>query len=149
MKKYSFIVFYFIVLQASAQNSNVLKGSFSAAKETEIRLMGFLGTQDTVLAQTKTDTLGNFQLDYPKKYKGAATLQVKEMTNLIVLLNNENFEITWSNFKDFSALQFTNFSENKTQVEAMDLENSLKFKLSTLTSIQIMFVNTIKINTFV
>jgi hypothetical protein len=43
MKKYSFIVLYFIVLQASAQNSALLKGSFSAAKETEIRLMGFLG----------------------------------------------------------------------------------------------------------
>jgi hypothetical protein len=54
MKKYSFIVLYFIVLQASAQNSNLLKGSFSAAKETEIRLMGFIGTKDTLLAQTKT-----------------------------------------------------------------------------------------------
>jgi hypothetical protein len=50
MKKYSFIVLYFIVLQTAAQNSNVLKGSFSAAKETEIRLMGFIGTKDTLLA---------------------------------------------------------------------------------------------------
>jgi hypothetical protein len=50
MKKYSFIVLYFIILQASAQNSNLLKGSFSAAKETEIRLMAFLGTKDTLLA---------------------------------------------------------------------------------------------------
>ena len=99
MKKYSFILLYFIILQTSAQNSNLLKGSFSAAKETEIRLMGFIGTKDTLLAQTKTDALGNFQLNYPKKYKGAATLQVKEMTSLIVLLNNENFEITWSDFK--------------------------------------------------
>ena len=99
MKKYSFIVLYFIVLQAAAQNSNVLKGSFSAAKETEIRLMGYTGTKDILLAQTKTDDLGNFQLNYPKEYIGAATLQVKEMTNLIVLLHNEQFEITWSDFK--------------------------------------------------
>jgi hypothetical protein len=55
MKKNIFILLYFIVLQASAQNSNLLKGSFSAAKEKEIRLMGFLGTQDTLLAPTKTD----------------------------------------------------------------------------------------------
>ena len=62
MKKYSFIVLFFIVLQASAQNSYVLKGSFSTAKETEIRLMGFIGTQVTLLAQTKTDASGNFLL---------------------------------------------------------------------------------------
>ena len=41
MKKYSFVVLFFIVLQASAQNSYVLKGSFSTAKETEIRLNTF------------------------------------------------------------------------------------------------------------
>jgi hypothetical protein len=58
MKKYSFIVLYFIVLQASAQHSTVIKGSFSTAKETEIRLMGFIGTKNTLLAQTKTDALG-------------------------------------------------------------------------------------------
>jgi hypothetical protein len=99
MKSSVLIVLYSIVLQASAQNSNILKGSFSAAKETEIRLMGFIGTKDTLLAQTKTDASGNFQLNYPKEYIGAANLQVKEMTSLIVLLNNENFEITWSDFK--------------------------------------------------
>ena len=94
MKKYSFIVLYFIVLQACAQNGAVIKGNFSAAKETEIRLMGYTGTKDSLLAQTKTDALGNFLLYYPKKYTDAATLKVKDMTNLIVLLNNENFEIT-------------------------------------------------------
>ena len=41
MKKIIFIVLCFIVLQAAAQNSAVLKGSFSAAKETEIRLNTF------------------------------------------------------------------------------------------------------------
>jgi thiol-disulfide isomerase/thioredoxin len=133
MKNYSFIVLYFIVLQASAQNSNLLKGSFSAAKETEIRLMGYTGTKDTLLAQTKTDTLGNFQLDYPQKYKGAATLQVKEMTNLIVLLNNENFEIKWADFKDFTALQFTNTRENEAFQQAFTINMDAQKKLAGLT----------------
>ena len=133
MKKYSFIVLFFIVLQASAQNSAVLKGSFIAAKETEIRLMGFIGTQDTLLAQTKTDASGNFLLQYPKKYKGAATLQVKETTSLIVLLNNENFEISWSNFKDFSALQFTNSKENEAFQQAYTINMDAQKKLAGLT----------------
>jgi thiol-disulfide isomerase/thioredoxin len=133
MKRSIFIAFCFIVLKASAQNSAVLKGNFTAAKETEIRLMGFLGTQDTVLAQTKTDALGNFRLQYPNKYKGAATLQVKEMTNLIVLLNNESVEIAWSNFKDFSALQFTNSKENDAFQQAYAINMDAQKKLSGLT----------------
>jgi thiol-disulfide isomerase/thioredoxin len=133
MKKIIFIVIYFIVLQASAQNSAVIKGSFSAAKETEIRLMGFIGTKDTLLAQTKTDALGNFLLQYPKKYKGAASLQVKETTNLIVLLNNENVEISWSNFKDFSVLQFTNSQENQAFQQAYTINMDAQKKLAGLT----------------
>ena len=133
MKKIIFIVIYFIVLQASAQNSAVIKGSFSAAKETEIRLMGFIGTKDTLLAQTKTDALGNFLLQYPKKYKGAATLQVKEFTNLIVLLNNENFKITWADFKDFTALQFTNSTENEAFQQAYTINMDAQKKLAGLT----------------
>jgi hypothetical protein len=58
MKSSVLIVLYFIVLQTSAQNSNVLKGSFSVAKETEIRSMPYTGTKGTLLAQTKTDALG-------------------------------------------------------------------------------------------
>lgn len=133
MKKNSFILLCFIVLQASAQNINLLKGSFSAAKETEIRLMGYTGTKDTLLAQTKTDALGNFLLDYPKKYKGAATLQVKEMTNLIVLLNNENFEITWADFKDFTGVQFTNSKENEAFQQAYMINMDAQKKLAGLT----------------
>jgi thiol-disulfide isomerase/thioredoxin len=133
MKKTIFIVLYFIVLQASAQNSAVIKGSFSTAKEKEIRLMGFLGTKDTVLAQTKTDASGNFLLYYPKKYTGAATLQVKEMTSLVVLLNNENLEITWADFKDFNALQFTNSKENLAFREAYAINIDAQKKLAGLT----------------
>jgi len=133
MKKSIFIVLYFIVLQAAAQNSNVLKGSYSAAKETEIRLMGYTGTKDTLLAQTKTDALGNFLLNYPKEYIGAANLQVKEMTSLIVLLNNENFEITWADFKDFTALQFTNTRENEAFQQAFTINMDAQKKLAGLT----------------
>ena len=131
-EKKIFIILYFAVLQASAQNSSVLKGHFSFAKETEIRLMGFIGVKDTLLAQTKTDALGNFLLHYPKKHKGAATLQIKETTSLIVLLNNENFEITWADFKDFAALQFTNSKENEVFQQAFAINTDVQKKLAGL-----------------
>jgi thiol-disulfide isomerase/thioredoxin len=111
----------------------VLKGNFSAAKEKEIRLMGFIGTKDTLLAQTKTDASGNFQLNYPKRYKGAANLQVKEMTSLIVLLNNENFEITWADFKDFTGVQFTKSKENEVFQDAYTINMDAQKKLAGLT----------------
>lgn len=121
MKSSIFITLYLIVLQASAQNSSVLKGHFSFAKETEVRLMGFVGTKDTLLAQSKTDALGDFQLYYPKKYTGAATLQVKEMTNLIVLLNTENFEISWADLNDFTGVRFSNSKENEAFQQAFEI----------------------------
>jgi len=96
-------------------------------------LMGFLGTKDTVLAQTKTDASGNFLLYYPKKYTGAATLQVKEMTSLIVLLNNENVEITWADFKDFTGVQFTNSKENLAFQQAYTINMDAQKKLAGLT----------------
>jgi thiol-disulfide isomerase/thioredoxin len=130
MKSSILIVLYFIVLQASAQNSAILKGHFSFAKEQDIRLMGFVGTKDTLLAQTKTDALGNFQIAYPKKYTGAASLQVKEMTNLIVLLHNEQFEITWSNYTDFTGVKFTNSKENEAFQQAYTINMDAQKKLA-------------------
>jgi hypothetical protein len=111
MKK--IVYFLFIVQSTFAQTSNKIEGTFANAKEKEIRLMGFWGTKDTLFSQTKTDASGNFILSYPKKYIGAATIQVKEITNLIVLLNNENFNINWSDFKDFDRVQFKNTKENE------------------------------------
>ncbi|WP_396147510.1 TlpA family protein disulfide reductase [Flavobacterium sp.] len=111
MKK---IVYFLCIVQSTfAQTSNKIEGTFANAKEKEIRLMGFWGTKDTLFSQTKTDASGNFILSYPKKYIGAATIQVKEITNLIVLLNNENFNINWSDFKDFDRVQFKNTKDNE------------------------------------
>jgi thiol-disulfide isomerase/thioredoxin len=133
MKSSILIVLCLIVFQASAQNSAILKGHFSFAKEQDIRLMGFVGTKDTLLAQTKTDAVGNFQIAYPKKYTGAATLQVKEMTNLIVLLHNEQFEITWSDYTDFTGVKFTNSKENEAFQQAYTINMDAQKKLAGLT----------------
>lgn len=143
MKKSIVILIYFAVLHASAQNNNVIKGNFSTAKETEIRLMGFLGTKDTLLAQSITDASGKFQLQYQKKYNGAASLQVKETTNLIVLLNNENFEITWPDFKDFNSVKFTNSKENESFQQAYTLNTDVQKKLAGLNYLLPLYKNNI------
>lgn len=132
--KTRFLQFYFILFCSTvvAQNNFQIKGNFLDAKEKEIRLMGFMGTKDTLLSQTKTDNLGNFILSYPKKYIGAATIQVKEVTNLIVLLNNENFNITWFDFKDFNSVQFKDTKENEWFQQAFAINIAVQKRLAGL-----------------
>ena len=71
-----------------------------------------------------TDSLGNFVLNYPEGYCGAAMLQPKEGNSIIVLLNHENFKIQWDNVQDFNTLRFTNSPENDAfaQVIALNQE---------------------------
>ncbi len=112
MKKVLLFFFCFIQFNTFAQTTFKIKGTIYNAKDREIQLMGFEGTKDLLLFKTKTDSLGNFIINYPKNYIGAASLQVKELTNLIVLLNQENFSFTWTDCKNFNSLQFTNSKEN-------------------------------------
>jgi hypothetical protein len=89
MKKVLLFFLSFIQFNTFAQTTFKIKGTIYNAKDREIQLMGFEGTKDLLLFKTKTDSLGNFIINYPKNYIGAASLQVKELTNLIVLLNQE------------------------------------------------------------
>lgn len=55
------------------------------------------------------------------------------MTNLIVLLNNENLEITWADFRDFTGVQFNNSKENLAFQEAYTINMDAQKKLAGLT----------------
>lgn len=107
--KQSFIFLLLIVIKVNAQT---FRGTFPGAKNTEIVLTSFDGFETQELSKTTTDSLGNFIINYPKSYIGAALLQINNTSNLILLLNNENFEIYWSDLQDFSSLKFINSTEN-------------------------------------
>ena len=112
MKRILFFVPCFVFFNTFAQATFKIKGTIGNAKEKEIHLVGFKGTKDLLLFKTKTDSVGNFVINYPKNYIGAASLQVKESASLIVLLNQENFSLTWPDCKNFNSLQFTHSEEN-------------------------------------
>ena len=92
--------------------AQTMQGTFPQAKNTEVMVKSFIGFNEKDLAKTTTDSLGNYSLAYPKNYKGAALLQINNSKSLIVLLNNENFNIQWENWQDFKTLKFTNSIEN-------------------------------------
>jgi thiol-disulfide isomerase/thioredoxin len=117
---------------AYAQNTNTITGNFTGAQNKEIRLMGYNGTKDTVLCQTSSDASGAFKAHYPASYLGAATLQVKDLTNLIMVLHHQDFDIQWANLKDFESVSFTHTNENEWFQQAYLLNKIVQKRLAGL-----------------
>lgn len=132
MKRILFFVPSFILFNTFAQATFKIKGTIGNAKEKEIQLIGFNGAKDLFLFKTKTDSVGNFVINYPKNYIGAASLQVKESASLIVLLNQENFSFTWTDCKNFNSLQFANSKENDWFQKAYQINLEVQKRLAGL-----------------
>lgn len=113
-------------------NAQTIQGAFPQLKNNEIVLKGYDGFAEKELAKTTSDSLGNFTLNYPKNYIGAAILQPKEASSLIVLLNNENFQVEWNDLQDFKTLQFTNSPENEAFAQVIALNQEIEPKLAGL-----------------
>lgn len=112
--------------------AQIIKGTFPQAKKSEIILSGFSGFETLELAKTLTDSIGNFELHYPISYVGAAWLEIKNTTKVMILLNHENFEVEWENIEEFKTLQFKNSLENNTFSEAIFINQQAENKLSGL-----------------
>lgn len=123
------LLFLLIVFKAQAQT---ITGSLNHIKNTEIALKGYDGFEEKALGTTTTDSLGNFTLNYPKNYTGAALLQPKGVNGLIVLLNNQNFQMQWENMQDFKTLHFTNSPDNEAFAISIDISQEAEQKLAGL-----------------
>lgn len=113
MKIIKSIFLFFLVCNITiAQKKYSLKGKFPQASNKEILLKGYTATSDTLLVKTSTDNEGNFSMEYPATFVGGALLEIKEVKSVIVLLNQENFELEWDNLEEFNSLKFTHSPEN-------------------------------------
>lgn len=121
-----------ITLITQCLTAQTIQGTFPQAKNTDIVLIGFSGFADRELAKTTTDSLGNFNLNYPKSYTGAALLQIKNGSSVIVLLNHENFEMQWQNLQDFNTLKFINSPENDAFAQGIKVNQEVEQKLAGL-----------------
>ena len=124
-----------------AQKNYTLSGTFKEAKSTEIRLTGYYGTKEVVLSQSTTDTLGNFTLNYPKNYKGASLLEIKERKSVMLLLQHENFEMIWSSLDQFDSLKFVGSYENQWFEEGYTINSDMQGKLAGLQYLQPLYKN--------
>lgn len=115
-----------------AQTKFAIKGNFPQAANTIIFLKGYTMTGDTLLTKSDTNTKGDFTLNYPENYIGAALLEIKGGKSVIVLLNHENFEMQWDNQEDFKTLVFKNSPENNAFGDGMVVAQKSEAKLAAL-----------------
>lgn len=125
-------IFIFSLFVAFQTNAQIIKGTFPQLKKSEIVLKGYDGFVEKELAKTTSDSLGNFSLKYPKNYIGAAMLQPKGANSLIVLLNNENFQMQWEDMQDIKTLNFIDSPENEAFAKSIDISQAAEQKLSGL-----------------
>ncbi len=112
--------------------AQTIKGSFPQLQNSEILLLGFNGFANKELAKTTTDSIGNFELQYPAAFVGAALLDIKNITSVIILLNQENFKMQWDDVKDFNTLQFSNSPENDAFANGIAINQAAESKLNGL-----------------
>ncbi len=112
--------------------AQTIKGFFPEAKNTEIILFGYTGFDTKELAKITTNSSGNFELNYPKEYVGAAVLQIHNAGSVIILLHSENFEMHWENIKDFKTLKFISSPENDAFSKGISINQEAESKLSGL-----------------
>lgn len=109
-----------------------LKGTIKDAKNKEIVLKGFYGLEATDLAKTQSDSLGNFELNYPNNYTGAGLVQIKDSKGFIVLLNHEKPTIKCENSNELSTLRIVNSKENESFQTAIQIYQETEQKLAAL-----------------
>lgn len=126
--RFTFLSFTVSTTALLAQTHQI-KGTLGQQKNKAIQLVGYTALHDTLIAHTVTDSLGRFELSYPKKYVGAALLQIKEVSAVIVLLQDENFDIEWSDISNFNSLKFLNSKTNQTFSEGYQLYQESQKKL--------------------
>ena len=129
MRTIPFILFFLSVSAFSiAQSQRTIVGVLPQALDKEIVIRGFNIAGDSELATAKTDAQGTFKLVYPSSYVGAAVFEIKGAKSVIVLLNNEDFEINWGNLEDFSSLKFVHSTENSDLSRGLQLYQNIEGK---------------------
>jgi len=107
-------------------------GSLPRFKKTNILVNGFRGCTPLQFASTTTDSMGNFSFTYPQNYVGATLVKVQGGPAFILLLNKENFSVTWDDVANKKALQYTQSAENEALKTAIYLGQDAEQRISGL-----------------
>ena len=128
-------VFFFLLfcIVATAQTQFTVQGVFPQGVDKAITLKGFNIVGDTLLDKAIVNKKGAFILKYPAAYVGAAVLEIKEASSVLLLLNKENFELKWPSIEDTRTLQFINSPENTSFLQGLNWYQKSEGKRAGLT----------------
>lgn len=101
-----------LIFSASTTQAKTIKGAFYLLPNTEIRLMGFDGFKTNLIAQTQTDDLGNFTISYTTLEYSVGYLIANDNKPLLLMLTDENIELTGEALSAIETLNTTKGEEN-------------------------------------
>jgi peroxiredoxin len=108
--KHFFFLFFWGTIAVPAQS---ISGYLLDHGGQEIVLEGFDYFNTVALGKTQIDSLGNFNLSYPKDYSGMGLLKTQDNSSLVVLLSGENIMLQGSHLKETNGLVLSE-GQNKT-----------------------------------
>ncbi len=107
-------LWFFLLCAATgiSLNAQAVRGCLKNNPLQKITLTGFNYEYSYLLAQTTTDTLGNFNLNYTKNYKGIAVLETQDQHSLVIILDEPSVIIEGEDLQDLNHISFQENSSN-------------------------------------
>ena len=87
VRDYKKFVFLVLMVCFGSLSAQTVIGSLTLLKNAEIKLEGFNGLKNYIIATTKTDSAGNFKLSYSAKDVGVGYLMASDNKPFFVILN--------------------------------------------------------------
>lgn len=110
LKIHIFVLLLFVCPVVKAQN---ISGKITQHAGQTVTLTGFNYYENYELAKTVADSLGHFNLKYPKDYRGMALLQTQDKSSLVLVLTEPQVVLYGTHLKERDSLKFIKGSKNK------------------------------------
>ncbi len=110
IKKLLFFSLFLVFTSAKAQT---ISGTMIQHAGQTITLTGFNYYDTYELAKTVADSLGHFNLSYPRDYKGMALLQTQDQSSLVLVLTDPHIILQGTHLKEQDSLKFIKGKKNK------------------------------------
>jgi peroxiredoxin len=100
------IIYSILLFSSFLLNGQVLQGRFTEHPDKQFSLYGFKYDQQYKLAETTSDSLGNFVLHYPKTYKGVAVIAASKNEQLLILLEEPAMQLYGTHIKALDSVSY-------------------------------------------
>lgn len=135
------VLYILILISTSIYSQYKSVNGFGAAFTNQsIVLKGNNIFGEVTLGSTTADNLGKFTLNFDSKYRGAAILKFDNTDKIILLINNENINISWTDEVDFKTLHIDS-SENDVFANGMEIYQNAASKLVGLEYLEPLYKN--------